>query len=90
MGEGQQRRGRADTAADGVGMIWLLAFLIGSAAAQDKLPEQPKRDAYFWCQQQRNFFADAAASNAAEASKLQDELTAVKVELAELKKAQAK
>jgi len=49
-------------------------------------PEPPKRDAYFWCQQQRNFFADTAAQNAAEASRIQEELDKVKKELEELKK----
>ena len=66
-------------------MLKLLAILISSAFAQDA-PVQPPRDRYFWCQQQRNFFADNAAVNAAEAAKLQEELEKVKAELAELKK----
>jgi len=65
-------------------MLKLLAILISSAFAQDA-PAQPPRDRYFWCQQQRNFFADNAAVNAAEAAKLQEELEKVKKELEDLK-----
>ena len=57
-------------------MLKLLAILISSALAQDA-PQQPPRDKFFWCQQQRNFFADNAAVNAAEAAKLQEELEKV-------------
>ena len=66
-------------------MLKLLAILISSVFAQDA-PQQPPRDKFFWCQQQRNFFADNAAVNAAEAAKLQEELEKVKAELAALKK----
>ena len=66
-------------------MLKLLAILISSVFAQD-VPAQPPRDKFFWCQQQRNFFADTAAVNAAEAAKLQEELEKVKAELAALKK----
>ena len=69
-------------------MLKLLAILISSALAQDA-PQQPPRDKFFWCQQQRNFFADNAAVNAAEAAKLQEENEKLKAELAELKKAPA-
>jgi len=65
-------------------MLKLLAILISSALAQDA-PQQPPRDKFFWCQQQRNFFADNAAVNAAEAAKLQEELEKVKKELEDLK-----
>ena len=61
----------------------------GGSYAQDRPPEQPPRDKFFWCQQQRNFFADNAAVNAAEAAKLQEENEKLKAELAELKKAPA-
>jgi len=67
-------------------MLKLLAILISSVLAQDA-PAQPPRDKFFWCQQQRNFFADNAAVNAAEAAKLQEELEKLKAELAALKKA---
>jgi hypothetical protein len=66
-------------------MLAILSLLVGAALAQDA-PQQPPRDKFFWCQQQRNFFADNAAVNAAEAAKLQEELEKVKAELAELKK----
>ena len=66
-------------------MLAILSLLIGAAFAQDA-PAQPPRDKFFWCQQQRNFFADNAAVNAAEAAKLQEELEKVKAELAALKK----
>ena len=59
----------------------------GGSYAQDRPPEQPPRDKFFWCQQQRNFFADNAAVNAAEAAKLQEENEKLKAELAALKKA---
>ena len=65
-------------------MTALFMLLIGAAFAQDA-PAQPPRDRYFWCQQQRNFFADTAAVNAAEAAKLQEELEKLKAELAALK-----
>ena len=65
-------------------MLAILSLLIGAALAQDA-PAQPPRDMFFWCQQQRNFFADNAAVNAAEAAKLQEELEKVKKELEDLK-----
>ena len=64
-------------------MLAILSLLVGAALAQDA---PPPRDKFFWCQQQRNFFADNAAVNAAEAAKLQEELEKVKAELAALKK----
>ena len=67
-------------------MLAILSLLIGATLAQDA-PQQPPRDKFFWCQQQRNFFADTAAVNAAEAAKLQEELEKLKAELAALKKA---
>jgi hypothetical protein len=67
-------------------MLAILSLLIGAALAQDA-PQQPSRDKFFWCQQQRNFFADNAAVNAAEAAKLQEENEKLKAELAALKKA---
>jgi hypothetical protein len=70
--------------------IWAVNFaaagLIIYAYAQEQ-PQQPPRDKFFWCQQQRNFFADTAAVNAAEAAKLQEENEKLKAELAALKKA---
>ena len=72
-----------------LGALLLLAGLALVYAYAQEQPAQPKRDQFFWCQQQRNFFADNAASNAAEAARLQDELAAVKKELEELKKAAA-
>ena len=65
-------------------MLAILSLLIGAVLAQDA-PAQPPRDKFFWCQQQRNFFADNAAVNAAEAAKLQEELEKVKKELEDLK-----
>ena len=67
-------------------MLAILSLLIGAALAQDA-PQQPPRDKFFWCQQQRNFFADNAAVNAAEAAKLAEENEKLKAELAALKKA---
>ena len=67
-------------------MLAILSLLIGATLAQDA-PQQPPRDKFFWCQQQRNFFADNAAVNAAEAAKLQEENEKLKAELAALKKA---
>ena len=64
-------------------MLAILSLLVGAVLAQDA---PPPRDKFFWCQQQRNFFADNAAVNAAEAAKLQEELEKVKAELAALKK----
>jgi len=85
MGQGQRRCGRRSAPADGVVlMLAILSLLIGAALAQDA-PAQPPRDKFFWCQQQRNFFADNAAVNAAEAAKLQEELEKVKKELEDLK-----
>ena len=67
-------------------MLAILSLLVGAALAQDA-PSQPPRDKFFWCQQQRNFFADNAAVNAAEAAKLQEENEKLKAELVALKKA---
>ena len=70
-------------------MIWfLIASIIGAAFAEDA-PAQPPRDRFYWCQQQRNFFADTAAVNAAEAAKLQEELEKAKAEIEKLKAAAA-
>ena len=86
MGQGQRgRRGRSAPADGMVLMLAILSLLVGAALAQDA-PAPPPRDKFFWCQQQRNFFADTAAVNAAEAAKLQEELEKVKAELAALKK----
>jgi len=87
MGQGQRGCGCRSAPADGVVlMLAILSLLIGAALAQDA-PPQPPRDKFFWCQQQRNFFADNAAVNAAEAAKLQEENEKLKAELAALKKA---
>jgi len=65
-------------------MLAILSLLVGAALAQDA-PQQPPRDRYFWCQQQRNFFADNAAVNAAEAAKLAEENEKLKAEIEKLK-----
>ena len=55
-------------------------------AQEPQQPPQPERDALFWCKQQRNFFADTSAENAAAAAQLDKEVTKLRAEIAELKK----
>jgi hypothetical protein len=64
-----------------VALAVLLLFVYQSFAQ-----EPTKRDALFWCKQQRNFFADNAIVNAEQAALLQDENEKLKKEIEELKK----
>lgn len=77
-----------DERANGTGIVkalalsavfWIVVYNISYAQEA-----QPARDELFWCKNYRNFMADSAQSNAASASKLEEESAKLKAKITEL------